>query len=143
MKIVLLQDVKKIGKVGEVANVADGYARNFLFPQKLAEIATEKALAEVKKNEKQKIREEKEKQAEREKIIKKISGKKIIIKTKGEDGKLFGSVGVKEISEAIGNGVKAENIVLDKPIKKVGEQEITIKFAGGMKAKITLLIEEA
>ncbi len=141
MQVILLKDVKKIGKVNDVVNVADGYARNFLFPQKMAEVATKDAVTkieEVKQNEEKKTEQTLNDARE---TAKKIAGQRVIIETKGEGKKLFGSIGAKEIAEKIGDkNISERNIILDKPLKEVGEKEIEIKLIGDIEFKIIVIV---
>jgi len=144
MKVILIQDVAKIGKKGNLKDVSDGYARNFLLPKKMAMIATPKAISEA-----QKLKEkEKRSQAENLKELKQLSDnikqKKITIKTREKKGKLFGSIGIKEIL----NALKLENINLEErmimqktPIKKVGEYKIKIRLANEIETDIILIVE--
>ena len=102
MKIILLEDVKKLGKAGDVVEVADGYAANYLFPRNLAQEATKSGLKQVKQ--KQKALENKRRKQKQQAIElgKKLSASNIVIQAKsGEQGKLFGSITSKDISEAI------------------------------------------
>lgn len=135
MKVILLQDVKKIGKKGEVINASDGYARNFLLPRKLAEEATDTNLHILNnKNE----NERKKKLAEIEaaqKLAAELKGKEINITAKtGEGGKLFGAITSKDVSTLI---KEQYNVTIDK--KKVVMD--TIKTAGGYEIELKLYPE--
>ena len=125
MKVILLQDVKKLGKKGDVIEASDGYARNFLFPRKLAEEATANALHVVnakKENERKKRLAEWE---SAQKVASELKGKEVIINAKaGENGRLFGAITNKDIAEVINNTF---NLSIDK--KKIVMD--TIKVAGG------------
>ena len=102
MKVVLLADVKGSGKKGELVNVSDGYARNFLFPKKLAKEANAQALNELKNAEESKAFKIKQETEAAQASADKINGKSVSILAKaGQGGKLFGSVTAKEIAEAI------------------------------------------
>ena len=102
MKVVLLADVKGHGKKGELCNVSDGYARNFLFPKNLAIEANNAAMSELKSREEAKAHHKKEEIAAANDIASKLEGKTVVIKAKaGANGKLFGSVTSKEISNEI------------------------------------------
>jgi len=146
MKIILLKDIKKMGEVGEVLNVADGYARNFLFPQRLAEQATERSLKKVEEIKTKKLQKEENKTKEIREIAKEISGKKIIISAKAKDGKLFGSVDANKIAEEIKKQLSVEiasdAIKIKVPIKEIGEIEIEIIFTNEIKAKLFIEIKE-
>ena len=127
MKVILLKDVKGTGVKGDVVNVSDGYARNFLFPKGLAVEATKSNLNELKNKERaQQKRIEQEKQEARE-LAKKISDITLVIKAKsGENGKLFGSVTNKEIAQELKKQhnitIDRKKIVLDEPIKQLGQK---------------------
>lgn len=146
MKVVLTKDVKKIGKAGDVVNVADGYARNFLFAQGLAEKATENSLKMVEKNKAEKIEKEKKQIEEMKKIAEKISGKKIAIMAKAKNGKLFGSVDAEKISSEIKNllGVELDSnsIKIKSPIKETGEFKIDVVLSDSVKAGLSVEIKE-
>ena len=145
MKIILVKDIKGLGKAGDIKEVADGYARNFLLPQKIAESATENAVKEVKELAKKRAREEKEKMAEKQKLAEKLKNKAVKIKAKEKGGKLFGSIGAKEISselEKMGLKIAEKSIAIEKPIKEIGEKEIAVKLGGGVEARIKVVVEK-
>ena len=135
MKVILLQDVKKLGKKGDVIEASDGYARNFLFPRKLAEEATANALHVVNAK---KENERKKKLAELEaaqKLAGELKGKEVTINAKaGENGRLFGAITNKDIAEVINNKF---NLTIDK--KKIVMD--TIKVAGGYEIEVKLYPE--
>ncbi|MBW6411791.1 50S ribosomal protein L9 [Clostridium weizhouense] len=144
MKVILLQDVKKLGKKGDVIEASDGYVRNFLFPRKLAQEATE-ANMHILNNKKE--NERKQKLAELEaaqKLAGELKGKEITIKTKtGESGKLFGAITSKDISELIKSEYKVEidkkKIVMDA-IKLAGNYEIEVKLYPEVSTKMKVII---
>ena len=146
MKVVLLQDVKGKGKKGELCNVSDGYARNFLFPKKLAIEADNAALNELKNREESAAHHKKEEIAAAKETAAKLDGKTISITAKaGAGGKLFGSVTSKEIAAEI----KAKlGIEIDRKkmnvadIKNFGEYTAEIKLYQGVTAKITVKVSE-
>lgn len=146
MKVVLLQDVKGKGKKGELCNVSDGYARNFLFPKKLAVEADNAALNELKNREESAAHHKKEEIAAAKETAAKLDGKTISITAKaGAGGKLFGSVTSKEIAAEI----KAKlGIEIDRKkmnvadIKNFGEYTAEIKLYQGVTAKITVKVSE-
>ena len=148
MKVIFLQDVKGSGKKGEIKNVADGYARNMLFPKKLAVEATSSNLSELagqKSSAQHKI--DMEKQAANE-IATKINDKKVIIKAKaGNNTKLFGSVTSNHVSEALEKQfdvkIDKKKINLKTDIKNFGTYDAVIKLYTGITANITVeVIEE-
>ena len=146
MKVVLLQDVKGHGKKGELCNVSDGYARNFLFPKKLAVEADNAALNELKNREQAAAHHKKEEIAAAQSLADTLNGREIVIKAKaGSNGKLFGSVTSKEIAAEIKNKLGIE---IDKKkmsvadIKSFGEYTAEIKLYQGIVAKITVKVTE-
>lgn len=145
MKVVLLQDVKDLGKKEDVVNVSEGYGRNFLFPRKLAVEATQGKLNEItdKKNA-EKNRKDKELKAAKE-LADKLSKIEAVIKTKaGENGKLFGSITGKDIVDAIkaqyGIDVDKKKLVIHDPIKAIGSHPVEIKVYPDVTAKVTVKI---
>ena len=146
MKVVLKQDVKGLGKKGELVNASDGYARNFLFPKNLAVEANAQNMTELKNREqaaKYKIDTE---TAEAKKNAERISGKTITITAKaGANGNLFGSVTAKEIAEKIEKefGIKTDKrkITVDD-IKQFGTYEFEIKLYTGVSAKLFVRVGE-
>jgi len=144
MKVILLQDVKKLGKKYEVKEVKDGFARNFLIPQGLAKIATKKALAWL---EKQKEIEEKKAEEALKKVQEQASsldGLELIIPVKvGEQGQLFESITSQKISEKLkemGFEIKKSQVDLEEPIEKIGEFPVKIKFDHNLEAEIKIII---
>ena len=146
MKVILLQDVKGQGKKGELVNVSDGYARNFLLPRNLAMIADNQAMNELRnKEESVKYHKEMDKKAAREAAAV-LNGKTVIIKAKaGQKGKLFGSVTTKELSDEI---KKQLNVTVDKrkitmkDIKAFGTYSAEIKLLQGVSASVTVEVTE-
>ncbi|MFA6183989.1 MAG: 50S ribosomal protein L9 [Parcubacteria group bacterium] len=146
MKVVLLEDVKKLGKAGEIVNVSDGYARNFLFPRGWAQIATPDVLKKVEKIKADSINKEKEELVKITNLAKEIRDKKIVISAKAKGGKLFGSIDAGVIAKEIKNQLNVEvdktAIKLESPIKETGERKITIEFIKNIKTNISIEIKE-
>ena len=146
MKVIFLQDVPRVGKRHDIKEVNDGYAVNFLLPRKLAEMATPKAIAELEKRMKN-IAIEKEVQEDLlMKNLEEIKGKVVVIKTKADEkGHLFSGIKNKEIVEEMHKqhhaNISEEFIVLEKPIKKVGEFEIPISIKD-KKSSFKLVVEK-
>lgn len=147
MKVILLEDVKGKGKKGDLINISDGYARNFLLPKKLAREANAESLSELnnaKKSQEHKIEVEK---AAANDIKKKINEKTIKIYAKsGKNGKLFGSVTGKEISEKLKEEfciqIDKRKIKLSMDIKAYGTYECDIKLYSGISAKLHVMVAE-
>ena len=146
MKVILLQDVKGHGKKGELCNVSDGYARNFLFPKKLAIEADNTALNDLKNREAAAAHHKKEEIDAANATAQKLNGKTVTVTAKaGSNGKLFGSVTSKEIAVAIKNtlGVEIDRKKMNvKDIKNFGEYTAEIKLYTGITAKLTVKVTE-
>ena len=147
MKVILLQDVKGKGKKGQMIDVSDGYARNYMLPRKMAIEATTDAINTMKMNDKatqERIAREK---AEALEISKKLREMTLIVKAKGGGaGRLFGSVTNQEIADALAKnaGIKLDKrkIVISDPIKSVGTYTVTCKLGYEINAPLSVKIEE-
>ena len=146
MKVVLLADVKGLGKKGELCNASDGYARNFLFPKKLAVEADNGALNELKNREESKAHHKQEEINAAKATAEKLNGKSVTIKAKaGSGGRLFGSVTSKEIAAEIkvALGVEIDRKKMSvADIKNFGEYTAEIKLYQGITAKVTVKVTE-
>jgi len=148
MKVILLKDVEKLGKKGDIKEVADGYARNFLIPEKLAVLANKSDIAKLEAQ-----KEVEAKQAEKEltnyqEIATQMDGLELEIQVKiDEEGKLFGAVNANQISEKLqekGFEIKKGQVKLEEPIKETGEHEVTVELPHNLEAKVKIIvIEEA
>lgn len=143
MKVVLLQDVKKIGRKGEIKDVSDGYARNFLLAKGLATVATPAAVEKVKQSENKQKQELEQKKDAIRKLAASIEGKSVLIKVKAKDGKLFGSVTAKDIAASLKkDGFEISEKSIDfKPMRELGKSEAKAVFEFGITAKIFVSIE--
>lgn len=145
MKVILLDNIKGVGKKDEIINASDGYARNYLFPKKLAVEATKENLGKLEsKNEANKFKKQNEKNDAME-IGNKLKEIVLTIKVKaGENGKIFGGVTSKEISENLKEQYKIEidkkKIEVKETIKNIGRFTINIKLYEGVNAKLTVNI---
>lgn len=144
MKVILLDNITNIGNKYDIKSVADGYARNFLFPRGLARLATKSALRELeKRREAEKTKQEQELKKFQE-IAKKLDGQEIEIPMKqSEDGKLYGSVTSHKIAEVLrekGFNVDKEQIVLKELIGEVGEYGIALKFPHNLEANVKVIV---
>ena len=147
MKVILLQDVKGQGKKGQLIDVSDGYARNFLLPRKLAQEATADNINTMKMNDKaaqEKRQKEREQALALSKVLKEMT---LVVTAKGGGaGRLFGSVTNAEISEALSKQHKIaldkRKIVLKEPIKNVGTYTVTCKLGYEVNADLTVEIKE-
>lgn len=148
MKVILLEDVKKLGKKGELINASDGYARNFLFPKKLAVEATKSSMNDLKLKQESDKRRQEELLAQAKELAEKIKGSSIVIKVKaGDGGRIFGSVSTKEITKAakeqLGFDIDKKKMQLKDPIKALGTHIIPIKLNGKVKTELTVKVQEA
>ncbi len=146
MKVVLLQDVKAQGKKDDIVEVSEGYARNFLFPKKLAIPADAKAINDIKnKKSSEAHKVELERQAAKE-LAEKLNQASVKIKAEaGSDGRFYGAVTSKDIAEALkklGFEVDKRKIVLDAPIKAFGTYKIDIKLYQEISGKVTISVTE-
>ena len=146
MKVVLLKDVKNMGKRDDILNVSDGYARNFLFPQKLAAEATPGTLKEIERKRAAQDAREAEMRAEAMAKAELLKNKVIVLQVKcGEKGRLYGSVTSAEVAEALEkqHGIKADKrkIELGDPIRETGIREISVWLYSGITTKMKLDIQ--
>ena len=146
MKVVLQKDVKNVGKVGEVVSVKSGYARNFLFPQKLALEATEDRVKSWQHMQKMAEIKKKKAVAQRKELIEKLSGVTVTFKrVSGEKDKIFGSVTAHDVSEELekqGYLVDRRDIELD-PIKMLGQHKAQIKLGEDLQAELSIAVEKS
>lgn len=148
MKMILLQDVKSVGKKGDLVNVSEGYAKNFLLPKKYAVEATKANLNDYELKQKAEAKRKQEELEEAQATAKALEDKEVVIKVKtGENGKLFGSVTNKEVAEAI---VEQTQLKIDKkkvsigdPIKMLGERTAVVKLHPKVTAEVKIRIVEA
>ena len=142
MKVVLLQDVKGQGKKGEIVEVNEGYARNFLIKKGFAEAATASKINDINQKKAAADYHKAEEIKATQALAKEIYGKLFTVKIKaGQKGKVFGSVTGANISDALqeaGYSVDKKKIVLPQPIKLVGEYEIELKLMEGISSKIKI-----
>lgn len=148
MKVILLQDVKTLGKKGEVVNVSDGYARNMIFPKKLGLEATPKNLNELKLQNQYADKKAQEIYEAALAFAEELKDKKIVVKMKaGEGGRTFGSVSTKEIAAAAKEQLNLEldkkKMQLPEPIKSFGVTEVSIKLHPKVTGKFSVHVVEA
>lgn len=146
MKVVLLKDVRNVGKRDEIITVSDGYARNFLFPQKIAAEATPGALREIQRKRAAQDAREAEMLAEAKKKAESLKNKVITLEVKcGEKGRLYGSVTAAEVAEALEkqHGVKADKRKIDigEPIRETGIRDISVWLYSGVTAPMKLDVQ--
>jgi len=144
MEVILKQDVKNVGKAGQIVKVSDGYARNFLMPRGLVARVTEGGVKFIQEQEKRKYVKMSEEEKKINETLQKMSGLEITIKKlAGEDDKLFGSVSETDISEEIakhGIEVDKKHIVLEKHIKELGLFNVPVIFKENFETRIKLWV---
>lgn len=148
MKVILLQDVKSLGKKGEIVNVNDGYARNFILPKKLGVEANGKNLNDLKlqKNNEAKVAQEHLDAAK--KLAEELKAGKVVLTMKvGEGGRTFGSVSSKEIAEAVKSqmnlDIDKKKIQLKEQIKTLGTHIVSVKLHPEVTAELNVSVKEA
>src|SRR3954470_11912056 len=147
MKVILQKDVKDLGKVGDLVNVKEGFARNFLFPRQLALVATESKVSEWTHLKKMSEIKKKKAMVGRQEVIGKMQGLTLNFKLEaaGESEKLFGSVTTMDISKQLethGYQVDKRDIHLEEPIKLLGQHKATVRLSEGLQAEITIVVEK-
>lgn len=147
MKVLLLQDVRSQGKKGEIINVSEGYARNFLFPKKFAVEATASIINEFKMKAASAQYKKEEEKKEALSICEKLDSITVKLSAvSGTDGRFYGSITSKEISEALkeqfGIDIEKRKIVLAEPIKAYGNYELTVKLFSDVQGKLNVLVSE-
>ena len=145
MKVILQKDVKDLGKVGDLVNVSQGYARNFLFPRRLAEQATEKNVKQL--DHQKRVAEIKKKKvvSERKELIDKLNGVTLTFQLQaGEDDKLFGSVTAIDISKELENqgfSVDKRDIEIEDAIKFLGQHKAIVNLGSDLQAEVLIAVE--
>lgn len=146
MKVILLKDVKGTGKKGEVKNVADGYARNFLFKNNLAHSASTTEMHTLSEQTTKKAKEEEIDLKSQQKAAAKLDGAEIEIKEKtNPEGRLYAAVNALKIASAIKKqlkvDVKEKQIKISEPIKEAGEYDVLAQFSHGLEAEFRVIVE--
>ncbi|MBR0377272.1 MAG: 50S ribosomal protein L9 [Lachnospiraceae bacterium] len=147
MKVLLLADVKSLGKKDDIVNVSDGYARNMLFPKKLAVAATPKNMKDVELKKKNEARIEAEKLKEAQAFAEDLSKKSVTVGIKiGSGGRAFGSVSTKEIAEAakeqLGVELDRKKMNLEAPLRELGESTVQVRVHPKVTANLKVIVKE-
>ena len=147
MKVILQQDVKGQGKKGELVNVSDGYARNYLLPRKLAVAATAENLNTMRQQDKAKAAQQAAEKAQAQETAGKLESLLLKVPARaGEGGRLFGAVTAKEISEALeaqhGIAIAKSKIVLEEPIKSCGSYQLKCKLGYEVTGTLNIIVTE-
>ena len=147
MKVVLLKDVKKIGRKGDIKNVSDGYGRNFLIPKKMAVLATHSVIDEIEEEKQHQAEEAEQELLAFQDLAAQLDGLEIEIPAKAsQDGKLFGSINESKLVDFLklqGHELKKEYIKLEAPIKETGEYDIAMELPHGLEAKMKIIVVAA
>lgn len=147
MKVILKADVRGKGKKGQMIEVAEGYARNFLLPKGLAVLATADAMNTMRLQEKAKAKADAEAKAAAAEIAEKLKGLQVKVSSKGgEGGKLFGAVTGREIAAALkeqhGVDIDSKKLVLDEPIKSFGSYQVKAKLGFEISGTVYVIVTE-
>jgi len=146
MKIILLEDVEKLGKKGEVKKVADGYARNSLIPEKKAVLATKGEIIKLEKQKEIEAQKAEQELAKYQEVATQLDGLELEISAKvGEEGKLFGTILASQIAEKLkeqGIEIQKNEVKLKDPIKELGEYEVNIELPHNLEANIKVIVVE-
>ena len=148
MEVILLEDVKSLGKKGQIVKINDGYARNFVLPKKLGLEATPKNLNDLKLQKAREAKEAAEELQAAKELAVKVEEKPVRLTMKtGEGGKTFGTISTKEVAaaakEQLGLDIDKKKMKLDEPIKTLGNHTITVKLHKDVTAKLTVSVGES
>ncbi len=146
MKVVLKRDVPDLGKAGELKDVADGFARNYLIPRGFAIAATSNAVAQVEAKRGAERRQRERIDEERRALAQKLEASRVVVKAKaGARGRLHGSITAVQIAEALtaeaGQPVDRHEIEMPEPIRQIGEHVIEVRLARNLSPKVTIIVE--
>jgi large subunit ribosomal protein L9 len=146
MKIVLRQDVPKVGEAGTIQTVSNGYARNYLIPQGLAVVATDSEIKSATHNLAVKERKIARQEEQLRSLAEKIDGQRLTFTARaGEQGRLYGSITATDVAEALQKKISEEidrrRVVLEEPLRTVGEHRVTVHLVGRLRPQVTVVIE--
>ena len=144
MEVILREDIERLGNRGQVVKVADGYARNFLLPKRLAVAATDANRKIVEQERQAHLRREAKQKSEAEDLSKLLTGVTVIIAQKaGENGQLFGSVTSKDVGDALAQKnftIDRRKVLMDDPIKQLGEFKVPVRLHRDVTAEVTVQV---
>lgn len=145
MKVILLKDVHGTGKRGDIKNVADGYARNFLLKNKLARPATKDAVSQLEKQDQKRAKANEQELKEFQGAASKLDGAQVEVQAKGSpEGTLYAAIGARKLADAIakqhGITLKPKQLEISNPIKEIGEHSLKAVFGHGLEAELTALV---
>lgn len=146
MKIVMRQDVPKVGDAGSVQTVSDGYARNYLIPKGLAVVATTGELKVAAHNQAVKDRKIVRQEEQLRSLADKINGQRLAFTARaGEQGRLYGSITASDVATALAAQISEEidrrRVVLDEPLRSIGQHTVTVHLVGRLRPQVTVVIE--
>ena len=146
MRVVFLDDVENVARAGEIKNVADGYARNFLLPRKLAAAASTATVQQAEARARAIAKEQEKLDQAANAVAEKLSGSPIVISARaGPEGRLFGSVTATDIAEALSargaGAVDHRQVQLDAPIKEAGRHEVSVSLTRNVRAQVTVEVK--
>lgn len=147
MKIILLKDVSGTGKKGQVLEVADGFARNFLIKKGLGEVATKSAMSALVEQDAKKKKQSEQELEENQKMAQKIDGVEIEIVAKvNDEGTLYAAITpqkiVQELKKQVGVQISFKQVVIFKPIKDTGDHEVKVKFSHGLESDLRVIVSQ-
>lgn len=146
MEVILLKDVKRLGKAGEVKRVADGYARNYLIPRGLAVYATDAARKRIEEQAAAVARREEKEKTVAETRVANVGKIELVFKAKaGESGRLYGSITsadiAEQLSQKLGMEIDKRKVLLDDPIKKVGKTQVNVKLHPDVQVTVPVIVQ--
>ena len=146
MKVLLTQNVPTLGSAGETKNVADGYARNFLFPKGLAQVATQGALKQVAMRQEVQTRRDTKAQNQMGALATLLNATEVVFKAKiGEQHRLYGSITSADVAEAIelkiGKSIDKRHVELGEPIRNLGTYKVPVRLGGKLTPSVTVVVE--
>lgn len=146
MEVLLLKDIEDLGKAGAIKRVADGYARNYLLPRKLAVRATPGAIKQAEQQREATVRRQAQELSEAQALAQALDGVSVTFQARaGESDRLYGSITNANIAEALAEKTSQEvdrrKIEMEEPLKELGTHAITVRLAPGAEAKVTVIIE--
>ena len=147
MKLVLTQDVAKVGKIGDVKEVADGYARNFLLPRGMAVEATNAQLKRLQEQRAQEKKREDKNRAQLQALADRLTGAAVTFAMRvGEGGKLYGSISSKDVGDALEEQAKIvvdrRHVELEEPIRTLGTHQVAVRVASDLRPLVTVIVQE-
>jgi large subunit ribosomal protein L9 len=144
MRVILRDDVEKLGKLGEIVEVRDGYARNYLLPRQIAYSVTADSEKQIDAERKRRLQRAAKKLDEMKQAAEMLNGRSVTISAKAQEDKLYGSIGAEEIAKALSEEhkimVPPSAIVIEAPFKTLGTPDVTVRFAPGAEAVVKVWI---